>query len=189
MNAQQATGRDINQQAVEARLAEQTNARQQLGGLIQQQQASADQAVNQYLQLGYDFATATKMAQQQMALAQAGMQQQTNMAKASQQSAIIGGLIGGASSAGAAAMGKPPGAAHGGRVPGVSKDNKDDLANDTKPYMLSAGEVVLPKSVASNPDKAKSFVQKLLEQEKAVPGASSTDFQQILALRSKMKGG
>lgn len=104
MNAQQATGRDINQQAVEARLAEQGQARQQLGGLLAQQQASADQAVNQYLQLGYDFATATKMAQQQMALAQAGMQQQTNMAKGAQQSALLGGLLGGASSAGAAAI-------------------------------------------------------------------------------------
>lgn len=104
MNAQQATGRDISQQSVEARLAEAGQARQQLGSILAQEQASSDQLVNQYLQLGYDFATATKMAQQQLALAQAGMKQQTNMAKASQQSAVMGGLLSGASAVGAAAL-------------------------------------------------------------------------------------
>jgi hypothetical protein len=53
---------------------------------------------------------------------------------------------------------------HGGPVPGRPKVDGDSPKNDTVPAMLSPGEVVLPRSVANDPeapDKAAKFVASL----------------------------
>ena len=101
---QGAAGRDLAAQSAEARMAEAMQARQQLAGMLQQEQQLSDTLTANYLQKGYDFATATKLAQQQRELAQAGMQQQTNMIKSQREQALIGGLLSGASSAGGAML-------------------------------------------------------------------------------------
>lgn len=79
-------------------------------------------------------------------------------------SAIAGGLMkvatGGASEAaksgGAAAM-----FARGGEIPGIPKVQGDSYANDTKPVLVSPGEVVVPRTVVNRGDSKEisSFVK------------------------------
>lgn len=57
--------------------------------------------------------------------------------------------------------GGAPKAAHGAVVPGEPVVPGDSELNDTKPYMLSPGEVVVPRTVASDPGKLKSFIEAL----------------------------
>lgn len=49
----------------------------------------------------------------------------------------------------------------GGNVPGKANVQGDSGANDTVPAMLSPGEIVVPRSAASNPDKAASFAKRV----------------------------
>lgn len=49
----------------------------------------------------------------------------------------------------------------GGPVPGKAKVPGNDSANDTVPTMLSPGEVVLPRTIAHDPDAAAEFVRTL----------------------------
>ena len=53
------------------------------------------------------------------------------------------------------------GRAHGGKIEGPEVVKGDHEANDIIPAMLSAGEVVVPKSKAKDPEKAKEFVAKV----------------------------
>lgn len=48
---------------------------------------------------------------------------------------------------------------HGGKVPGKAKVQTDSLKNDIVPAMLSPGEIVIPRSIADNPELAKEFVK------------------------------
>lgn len=64
----------------------------------------------------------------------------------------------GSSGATQAAMGS-----HGGKVTGVAQVNGDSPENDTVHALLSPGEIVIPRSKASDPDKAKAFIDHLLE--------------------------
>lgn len=47
----------------------------------------------------------------------------------------------------------------GGKVPGQAKVKGDSKENDTVPAMLSPGEIVIPRSIAKDPEAAKDFVQ------------------------------
>lgn len=122
---QGAAGRDLAAQSAEARMAEAMQARQQLAGMLQGEQQLADTLTANYLQKGYDFATATKLAQQQRELAQAGMQQQTNMMKAQGQQGLFGGLMSGAATLGAAALMSDE----------RQKENVSDAKADTKKFL------------------------------------------------------
>ena len=51
----------------------------------------------------------------------------------------------------------------GGLVHGEAKVHGDSPKNDTVPAMLSPGEVVIPRSASSHPDKAKAFVKHLIQ--------------------------
>jgi hypothetical protein len=52
----------------------------------------------------------------------------------------------------------------GGHVPGQAPFDGDDDRNDIVPAMLSPGEVVLPRSVAHDPEKSKRFVEHIRAQ-------------------------
>ena len=56
--------------------------------------------------------------------------------------------------------------AHGGRVDGHAKTDGDSYENDTVPAMLSPDEIVVPRSKAQDPKKAKTFIDEIFEQEK-----------------------
>lgn len=57
-------------------------------------------------------------------------------------------------------------AAHGGRVPGNAVTDEDSHDNDIVPTMLSPDEIVVPRSKAKDPKKAKSFIDEIFEQER-----------------------
>lgn len=71
-----------------------------------------------------------------------------------------GNLVGGAAKIGAAYAGAP-GKAQGGLVEGQAQVPGDSQMNDTVPIMASAGEVVIPRSLAEggSPDDLYNFVQ------------------------------
>lgn len=58
----------------------------------------------------------------------------------------------------------------GGKVPGQAKVSGDSQQNDVVDVKLSPGEIVIPRSHADNPDKAKEFVHALFEREMAYGG-------------------
>lgn len=62
--------------------------------------------------------------------------------------------------------GKMAAAAHGAVVPGTANVPGDSVLNDTQPYMLSPGEVVVPRSAAKNEKTLKMFVEKIKLEEK-----------------------
>jgi hypothetical protein len=57
-------------------------------------------------------------------------------------------------------------AAHGGRIPGEPEVDGDSYKNDNVPAMLSPDEIVVPRSKAQDPKKAKTFIDDIFEQEK-----------------------
>lgn len=78
------------------------------------------------------------------------------------------------------------GFAAGGRVvPGRAKVAGDSPKNDTVPAMLSPGEVVLPRSVADDPDRAADFVAALSKKKKKKSGGSYAD---VLAKLAEIEG-
>lgn len=77
------------------------------------------------------------------------------------------------------------GAAHGARVPGHAMVDGDDKSNDKVHALLSPGEIVIPRSKANDPDKAKAFVAALIAKEKASGGR--VEYSDVL--KAKQKGG
>lgn len=61
----------------------------------------------------------------------------------------------------------------GGHVPGKAKVEGDSYSNDTVPTMLSPGEIVVPRTKAKDPDKAKAFIDQLMA--KKGKSSSSSD--------------
>lgn len=58
---------------------------------------------------------------------------------------------------------------HGAVVPGKAPVPGDSSKNDIVPARLSPGELVVPRSIASNPDAVKRFVQNLAHQKEKSP--------------------
>lgn len=79
----------------------------------------------------------------------ANQQAQNNANTANKQ--LIGGMLG---TAGKLAMA----AAHGDVVPGEANVPGDSVQNDTQPYMLSPGEIVIPRSASQNREAAIKFL-------------------------------
>jgi hypothetical protein len=53
--------------------------------------------------------------------------------------------------------------AEGGKVPGHAPVHGDSPKNDVVPVMLSPGELVIPRSAASDPNKAKKFIEHIMD--------------------------
>lgn len=154
-------GRNLAQDSAVARMQEQQAAQSQA---LNQGNVLAS-SLNQNLQSGYGFKTGARIQQAQM-------QQQTDalnaqIAAANKQSSdqMTGALIGAAGQYLGAQSGSstPKTKAHGGIVEGTANVPGDSIANDKVPHMLSPGEIVIPRSHATSPEKAKKFVQQLLE--------------------------
>lgn len=129
--------------------------------------------------------------QYQKATGQAGVSQnQANQATQAgqQQAGLLGGLIGAGGSMGAAALAPAPVmlAAHGAVVPGKPEVPGDSPRNDKVPAMLSAGEVVVPRSIAPHPELAKQFVAHVMRNKVPVKPAHPDDVRSVLdALTSR----
>lgn len=219
LRTQQATGRGLAQDSANARIQEQQSAQGQLGSLLTNQQSLSDNLTLQYMNAGYDYATATKRAQQQQALAQAGYDNAANIAAANNHTSLAGGLLGAGATIGGALLAGPVGAgvgaslagggggaaagsaagaprlsngfAKGGRVIGPQKTKeKDTPKNDVIDAELSNLEIVLPTSVSTAkdaPEKAKQFVQKLIEKEKGKHNSGKKTSKESVAAVMKRK--
>lgn len=126
-----------------------------------------------------------------------GKQADQAMQAGQQEAGLIGGLIGGASQMGAAGLaptpqynfGEVPKAAEGGMVNGHPEVQGDSPRNDTVPAMLSPGEVVVPRSIASNPDAVKQFVAHLMKQGRQQTPVHPEDVRTVLDALSHRREG
>lgn len=103
---------------------------------------------------------------------------ETSRQNAAQRAQIAGGLInagGGIAAAGA------KGAAHGAYVGGIALHPGDNKKNDIVPAMLSPGEIVIPRSKANDPDKAKEFVEALLSEKRK----KETSYSDVLKAKKR----
>lgn len=108
-----------------------------------------------------------------------GLNQKTEAANAQTRGQITGGLM----NAAGGAAGKAIGAAHGGFIDGQANVSGDSAENDTVHAMLSPGEIVIPRSKANDPEKAKDFIDHLLKKEKG----SNVEYKDVVAARRKKK--
>jgi hypothetical protein len=84
----------------------------------------------------------------------------------------------------------PAGYDHGGKIPGHPMVPGDSPKNDFVHAMLSPGEVVLPRSVASNPSGAKDFVQHLMSQRRPAPrGVHPDDIHAVMEALTRRRAG
>lgn len=178
--------------ALAARLAAQQqsasgqNAAANAATLQAQQQLASQQALqNQQNMIGGQALT----AQQTVNNAQAGTQGiNAGVAATNTQSTnqMTGGILGAAGSAlslgGKKAMGGVM-MKDGGDVPGHALFKGDTEKNDTVNAELSPGEVVIPRTIAKNPDKAKKFIEHLKKHK----GGDLKTFKKALASKKKGK--
>lgn len=109
----------------------------------------------------------------------AGNQANQAMEAGNQQMGLYGALIGG---------GATMFAADGAIVPGEANVPGDSPANDTVPARLSPGEVVVPRSIASDPEAVKRFVQNLAYGGKVSRPAHPDDVRSVLDALSSRRG-
>lgn len=116
-------------------------------------------------------------------------QQQLNAKTAEQNAQIRGQIAGGIANAAAGAGSKmatggaPAAAAHGGFIPGPEVVPGDSSKNDVVDAKLSAGEIVVPKSMAHNPQAAKDFIDALFKNS----GAQEMGYGDVLKARNAKK--
>jgi hypothetical protein len=95
---------------------------------------------------------------------------------------VVGGVLSGGAKVGAAIA---TGAHTGGVVPGKATVKGDSIQNDKVPMALSPGEIVIPKTMSSDAEKAKAFVEHLLGSK----GKSSdkTGYAKVLEAQRTLK--
>lgn len=90
---------------------------------------------------------------------------------------LTGDMLGGAAAFGG-----------GGAVPGRAAVGGDSSRNDTVPIMASPGEVVLPRSVADDPEKSAAFVRALQRHERQKdPGGYGNVLAQVRQMQNRLK--
>ena len=194
------SSRDLAELGMQNRLQSQ----QALGGQLAQQANMQ----NQNAQLGFNVARAPVDTMKEYEQTRFGADvAKTNAIKA-QQAAIGGALLSAAGQLGGAALGKPPTKASGGMVlpannndygdfnvaaagtivRGKEVEPDDSEANDVVPHLLSAGEMVIPKTVVKQGSAAVSeFAKKLLEIEQKHGPNQHNGFAALVSMKSKLK--
>lgn len=205
-----ASQKGINPALVQRQAAENAGAmNQQAAGqgatLDAQQQIAAQQNLgglyNQMAQQNLSNTATSGGLLNQAGLGAQGITASAQAQNAQTQGQIAGGLLGGLGSVGAGALGgsgKADGgmitvpkdhmdkimalAAKGGGVPGKAEVAGDSPTNDTVPTMLSPGEVVIPRSKANDPEKAKEFVKHIKKQK----GGDDDGYGKIIQAHRKL---
>jgi hypothetical protein len=145
----QQAGVDLANQAAAAKLQEQRSADQQLANIAAGQRGVALQSASQNQQ-------AQEAAQGRMA-----------------------GFIGNLAGSGASIMSGGMKKAYGGEVEGEAKVEGDSLENDTKPHLLSPGEIVIPRSAAKDRDSAMAFLDALkFDQDKKKSSKEDSELEE-----------
>lgn len=182
-----------------ANAATQGNQQAALGSALLQQQQQLGATAN----LGniYGQMQQGNIGEQQLYnqanLGQAGINAKTaseNAAVKGQAAGQVGSALGSLGSLGATALLGPAapvagiagkllgGKAHGGYIDGHANVAGDSPHNDTVPAMLSPGEIVIPRSHAHDPEKAKEFIDHLLKENPKKGG-----YGDVVAARRKKK--
>lgn len=188
MQQQASAGQGIAGQAATLQAQQQLSAQQQL----QQQQATmGSQALNaqgilQGAQANQNSATVGNYSSANQV--NAGI---TN-ANAAATNATMQGLMSGASAAASGGATKAMSGGgmitlgdalmNGGAVPGVPQVAGDSPQNDTVHAMLSPGEIVIPRSMVEDPERAKRFIEEL-------NGKTGSGYGKVLAAKKKAKNG
>jgi len=165
-------------------VASNENQKSALGSALLQQQ----QQIQATRDLGslYDQMYRSNLAQQQMYGQGASGAQGLNAEVARQNAAnaaqlgqsVIGGVL---QAGGSVAAGAAGGRAKGGRIEGKAKVAGDSEHNDVVPAMLSPGEIVIPRTKAKDPDKAKEFIDQLMKTE----DKKDIDYTDVLKVKRK----
>lgn len=129
----------------------------------------------------------------QMHGAQEGINAGISQKNAENKGALTGMIMGGIANAATGGMSglatkgvgmlgsQTPGKAHGGIVGGQPNVAGDSPQNDTVNTMLSPGEIVIPRSMAHDADKAKDFIDHLLESK----NKKKSSYGDVLKARKK----
>lgn len=91
-------------------------------------------------------------------------------------SGILGGISGGVGLAGHS---------EGGKIQGKPEVTGDSQRNDTVPAMLSPGEIVVPRTAAKDPEKAKDFIDALMKNKKE-KGGGAKSYGDVVAAQRKL---
>lgn len=168
-------------------VASNENQKSALGSALMQQQ----QQIQATRDLGslYDQMYRANLAQQQLYGQGAAGAQGLNAEVARQNAAnaaalgqsVIGGVLGAGGEIGAGVAGGGKGKAKGGRIEGKAKVAGDSEHNDVVPAMLSPGEIVIPRTKAKDPDKAKEFIDHLMKTEEK----KDIDYTDVLKVKRK----
>lgn len=152
--------------------AQQTQEAAQQAGILQaqQQQQALGGLKDVYGQMGQQALGQYGYAQQALSA-----QQQANQATTG---SLVGGLLQGAGAIGAKMF------AEGGHVPGKAEVPGDSYANDKVPAMLSPGEIVVPRSKAKDPEKAKEFIDHIMGSEKSE--SKEVTYADVLAMQKQL---
>ena len=163
-------------QGAQLRAQEALAAQQGLSGLYGQMGSQALTSQGQML--------AAQQAQNQI---NAGIEAQN----AANIAGIAGGVLNAAGSAATMGMMRQPAAAvakaHGGKIEGQPKVKGDSYENDTVPAMLSPGEIVIPRTKAKDPTKAKAFVDEVLKTNKKESGDDEMSYGKVLEAHRKLQ--
>lgn len=164
-----------------ANAAAQGNQQAAMGSALLQQQQQLGATAN----LGnlYGQMQQGNLAQQGLYNQASSGSQQGNANIAGQNAQVRGQLAGGLLQAGGGVGSALAGASHGGKIMGDASVEGDSPKNDTVHTMLSPGEIVVPRSMAHDPEKAKEFIDHLLKNEKKSDG----DYGEVLKARRKRK--
>lgn len=185
--AQSGAAQQAASQAALGRIQEQQGAQQSLGSVLGQtrgqdiQNALGQQQIAQgYGQMGLSAANDILGSQMQAQQINAGISQ----ANTEGQNKLTGGVISGLAGMGASQLGK--GKAHGGYVEGGKvAEEGDSPKNDTVHTMLSPGEIVIPRTKAKDPDKAKEFIDHLMQSKDKGKGEKS--YAEVMASHKKLQ--
>ena len=172
--ARDQAGSIANQKGISPALAAQLTS--QMGGQAMQNAAGmgAQQQLQSQAQLGNLYGQIGNEALGQQQVSQAGILGTNNInanvagQNASMVNQTTGGFLNAIGGAGAALLmakgGRAPDPGFksflaGGHVPGTAAVPGDSTQNDTVKAMLSPGEIVIPRSLVHNPEKAKAFIE------------------------------
>lgn len=162
--------------------------------LQQQQQLGATQNLqnlyNQMANANLGYQQNYRGAEQGQQQINSGVAGQNTQVRGQMAGAVLSGISQGAAagasggkSGGGTATPAPTAAAHGGVIQGKAPVPGDSPKNDIVDAKLSPGEIVVPRSKANDPEKAKAFIEHLFEME----GKKEVGYGDVLKARKKRK--
>lgn len=84
-------------------------------------------------------------------------------------------------------LGSSAGFSNGGKIDGQAPVQGDHPANDTVPAMLSPGEIVVPRSKASNPKLAKQFIDQVMSgKTQETQSGDEVTYADVLAMQKQL---